>query len=82
MRPAPIAIVGLATRFPGDLNTPDETWAALLEGRDFVTPDDVRDITHPAMRHRILLRAEAEIEGLSVDSLISALLDRVPAPRN
>ncbi|MCB0929354.1 MAG: acyltransferase domain-containing protein [Mycobacterium sp.] len=34
---ADIAIVGLATRFPGDLNTPDETWAALLEGRDAIT---------------------------------------------
>ena len=55
---------------------------ALMHGRGFLTPDDVKAVALPALRHRVAAAAEAEIEGLSVDSLISALLDRVPAPRN
>jgi MoxR-like ATPase len=55
--------------------------AALLAGRDFVTPDDVKHIALPALRHRISLMPEAEIEGLSVDAVLESLLARTPAPR-
>lgn len=55
---------------------------ALLSGRDYATPDDVKTMATPALRHRILLAPEAEIEGLSADALIAELLDRVPAPRS
>ena len=54
---------------------------ALLDGRGFVTPDDVKALALPALRHRVAPSAEAEIEGLDADHLLSALLDRVPAPR-
>jgi MoxR-like ATPase len=54
---------------------------ALLEGRAFVIPDDVKIMTLPALRHRIQRAPETEIEGLSHDDLISALLAKVPAPR-
>ena len=54
---------------------------AALRGRDFVTPDDVRDVTHPVLRHRILLRAEAEIEGTTPDVVIDELLASVEVPR-
>ena len=54
---------------------------ALLEGRGFVTPDDVKAIALPALRHRILLSPEVELEGQRVDALIGALLARVEAPR-
>ncbi|NOT59724.1 MAG: MoxR family ATPase [Acidobacteria bacterium] len=54
---------------------------AALRGRDFVTPDDVRDVTHPVLRHRILLRAEAEIEGTTPDVVIDEILAGVEVPR-
>jgi len=54
---------------------------AAMRGRDFVTPDDVRDITHPALRHRILLRSEAEIEGVTPDSILDEIVSSVEVPR-
>ena len=54
---------------------------ALIDGRGFVTPDDLQAVALPALRHRIVTSAEAEIEGLSADSVLNELLLRVPAPR-
>jgi MoxR-like ATPase len=54
---------------------------AVLEGRDFTTPDDVRAIAKPALRHRIALAPELQIEGQRVDDVIDALLAKVDAPR-
>jgi MoxR-like ATPase len=54
---------------------------ALLAGRDFVTPDDIKELALPVLRHRILLTPEAEIEGESVDSRLTALLNAIPVPR-
>jgi MoxR-like ATPase len=54
---------------------------AVLSGRDFVTPDDVREIAKPALRHRIALAPELQIEGQSADDALSALLAKVEAPR-
>ncbi len=54
---------------------------AVLSGRDFVTPDDIRDIAKPALRHRIALAPELQIEGQSADDALSALLAKVEAPR-
>jgi len=54
---------------------------ALLAGRDFVTPDDIKAIAVPALRHRITLSPELEIEGHSVDQVLSAVLEKVEAPR-
>jgi len=54
---------------------------ALLAGRDFVTPDDVRDIARPALRHRIALAPELQIEGQGPDDVLGALLAKVEAPR-
>ena len=55
--------------------------AALLSGRAFVTPDDIKRIALPALRHRVTTSPEAEIEGFTADSLLTTLLDAVPAPR-
>lgn len=55
--------------------------AALLKGRDFVTPDDVKDFALPVLRHRVLLAPELEVEGRSSDDVLSAILARVPAPQ-
>jgi MoxR-like ATPase len=54
---------------------------ALIAERDFVTPDDVKDLALPVLRHRVLLTPEAEVEGEQADVHLSAILDRVEAPR-
>ncbi|HRF44785.1 MAG TPA: MoxR family ATPase [Candidatus Competibacteraceae bacterium] len=54
---------------------------ALLNNRDFVTPDDVKSIAKPALRHRLTLAAEYEMEGAQVDEVLGDLLRRVAAPR-
>jgi MoxR-like ATPase len=54
---------------------------AVLGGRDFVTPDDVREIAKPALRHRISLAPELQIEGQSADDVLHAVLAKVDAPR-
>ncbi len=53
---------------------------AWLQGKDFVTPDDVQAVAHDVIRHRIILSFEAEANGHHKDEIISRLLDRVPAP--
>jgi len=54
---------------------------AALGGRDFVTPDDVQARCAPALRHRVLLKPESEIEGATPDACIAAILEAVPVPR-
>src|SRR5690554_102142 len=54
---------------------------ALMAGRNFVIPDDIKSVARPVLRHRIQLSADAEIEGQTVESLLQRLLDQVPAPR-
>ena len=53
---------------------------AWLDGRKFVTPDDVRSVAHDALRHRIITSFEAEARGIDADQLIDRLLDVVPTP--
>ena len=55
---------------------------ALAAGRAFVTPGDLKAIAIAALRHRISTTADAEIEGLSADTLLAGLLDKIPAPRS
>jgi MoxR-like ATPase len=54
--------------------------SALLEGRDFVTPDDVKGLVRPVLRHRVILTPEAEVEGGGVNGRLTHLLERVEAP--
>ena len=55
--------------------------AALLDGRDFVIPDDVKRLWKPLLRHRILLSPAAEVDGIGTDALLDQILAQVPAPR-
>ncbi|MEO6778822.1 MAG: MoxR family ATPase [Gemmatimonadaceae bacterium] len=55
--------------------------AALVAGRDFATPDDVKQHALPVLRHRVLLAPELQVEGRSTDDVINAVLARVPAPQ-
>jgi MoxR-like ATPase len=54
---------------------------AWLAGRKFVTPDDVKAIAPSLLRHRLILRPEAQLDGLKVDGVIASLLTQVPVPR-
>jgi MoxR-like ATPase len=53
---------------------------ALLEGRDYVVPDDVKDLAVPVLRHRVRLTAEAEVDGQSTDTRLAVLLRSIDAP--
>ncbi|MBZ8180180.1 AAA family ATPase [Oscillatoria salina] len=54
---------------------------AWLEGRDFVTPDDVKAVALPLLRHRLILKPEAQLDNLQMDAVISSLLKQVAVPR-
>jgi MoxR-like ATPase len=54
---------------------------AVLQGRDFVIPDDVKVLALPVLRHRLTMSPSAEIEGLTTDRILREVLDRTPAPR-
>jgi MoxR-like ATPase len=56
--------------------------AALLEGRDYVTPDDVKKMALPALRHRIRPAPELELEGRDNDAILKGLLEKIDAPRS
>ena len=57
-----------------------KTWAA-MQGRSFVVPDDVKFLVRPVYRHRIILKPEAEIEGLNADTAMTRVLAKVEVPR-
>jgi len=54
---------------------------ALMAGRTYVTPDDVKAAALPVLRHRITLSPESELEGLNSDDMLRGLLEQTPAPR-
>jgi MoxR-like ATPase len=54
---------------------------AALRGNDYVTPDDIKLVARPVLRHRLVLKSEAEIEGVTVEDAIGRLLDEVEVPR-
>jgi MoxR-like ATPase len=54
---------------------------AVLDGRDYVIPDDVKALALPALRHRVILSPAAEIEGRKVDQILRGLIEQVEAPR-
>jgi MoxR-like ATPase len=79
-RRSPDLLLGGSPRASIGLLLAAKTLAA-LRGRAYVTPDDVKDLAHPLLRHRIILRPEAEIEGLTPDRVIERILAAVPVPR-
>ena len=54
---------------------------ALLQGRDFVTPDDVKMVTPAVLQHRLILTAEAEMEGYTSEKVARKLIDKVEVPK-
>jgi MoxR-like ATPase len=57
-----------------------KAWAWML-GRSYVTPDDVKALVGPVLRHRVRLRTEAAMEGIGADAVLDAVVASVPAPR-
>jgi MoxR-like ATPase len=79
-RSAPAASLGVSPRGATALLAASRAWA-WLSGRDYVTPDDVKALAPPTLRHRLRLRAEAELDGVTADSVVDGVLASVPVPR-
>ncbi|WP_186778103.1 AAA family ATPase [Streptomyces salinarius] len=79
-RESPSLTLGVSPRGATALLSTARAWA-WLTGRDYVTPDDVKALALPTLRHRVQLRPEAEMEGVTADSVINAILSHVPVPR-
>jgi MoxR-like ATPase len=54
---------------------------AAIRGRDFVTPDDIRQVTYPVLSHRVVLTPEREMEGLQSDDVIRSIIEQIEVPR-
>ena len=79
-RAAPSVQLGASPRAATALLATSKAWA-WLSGRDFVTPDDVKALAPPTLRHRLMLRPEAELDGVTGDGVIDSVLASVPVPR-
>ncbi|MCL6458180.1 MAG: MoxR family ATPase, partial [Gorillibacterium sp.] len=73
-------VLGASPRAGIAIMMASRAWA-LMDGRDFVTPDDIKTVTIPALRHRLLLTPQAELEGETGDHYIQETLATVPVPR-
>ncbi|MBN9326006.1 MAG: MoxR family ATPase, partial [Cellulomonas sp.] len=79
-RESPSLSLGVSPRGATALLATSRAWA-WLSGRPYVTPDDVKALAHPTLRHRVQLRAEAELEGVTAESVLDTVLASVPVPR-
>ncbi|KGM13076.1 ATPase AAA [Cellulomonas bogoriensis 69B4 = DSM 16987] len=79
-RQSPSLSLGVSPRGAAALLAAARAWA-WLSGRGYVTPDDVKALAHPTLRHRVQLRAEAELEGVTAESVLDTVLAAVPVPR-
>ena len=79
-RQSPSLSLGASPRGATALLATAKAWA-WLSGRDYVTPDDVKALARPALRHRVAVRPEAELEGVTADGVLDSVLASVPAPR-
>ncbi len=79
-RTSPSVQLGVSPRGATALLATSRAWA-WISGRDYVTPDDVKALARPTLRHRMVLRPEAEIEGTTSDSVLETVLATVPVPR-
>jgi MoxR-like ATPase len=79
-RQSPSLRLGVSPRGAAALQATSRAWA-WLAGRDYVIPDDVKALARPALRHRIQLRPEAELEGVTADGVVNTVLASVPVPR-
>ncbi|MEO6230395.1 MAG: MoxR family ATPase [Ferruginibacter sp.] len=76
----PALYLGASPRASLAILRASKAWAA-IKGRDFVTPEDIKDMASPVLRHRIILTPEKEMEGLTADDLIESILKNIEVPR-
>jgi MoxR-like ATPase len=79
-RSAPSFLLGVSPRGATALLNTSRSWA-WLSGRGFVTPDDVKALGLPCLRHRVALQPEAQMDGVRVDDVLGSILASVPVPR-
>jgi MoxR-like ATPase len=79
-RHSPALQLGVSPRGATALLATARAWS-WLSGRNYVTPDDVKAMARPTLRHRVLLRPEAELEGATTDGVLDGILASVPVPR-
>jgi MoxR-like ATPase len=79
-RSSPSLSLGVSPRGATMLLATAKAWA-WLSGRDYVTPDDVKALARPTLRHRVAVRPEAELEGVTPDGVLDGVLATVPVPR-
>jgi MoxR-like ATPase len=79
-RESELLVLGIGTRAGLHLLLACRVWAALA-GRDFVTPDDVKDLATEVVAHRLLLQADAQVDGLRAQDVLGDILKRVEVPR-
>jgi MoxR-like ATPase len=79
-RSSPSLSLGVSPRGATALLATSKAWA-WLSGRDFVTPDDVKALARPTLRHRVTVRPEAELDGVTSDGVLDGVLASVPVPR-
>jgi MoxR-like ATPase len=79
-RAAPAAALGVSPRGATALLATTKAWA-WLSGRTYATPDDVKALARPTLRHRISVRPEAELEGVTSETVLEQVLATVPVPR-
>ncbi|MGB6060014.1 MAG: MoxR family ATPase [Microthrixaceae bacterium] len=79
-RESPSVELGVSPRGAAALLHASKAWA-WLSGREYVTPDEIKAVAKPTLRHRLIIRPELELEGVSADSLLDVILSTVPAPR-
>jgi len=79
-RTSPSLSLGVSPRGATALLATSKAWA-WLSGRDYLTPDDVKALARPTLRHRVALRPEAELEGVTADGVLDGVLASVAVPR-
>ncbi|UDY37140.1 AAA family ATPase [Dermatobacter hominis] len=79
-RESPSVELGVSPRGAASLLHAAKAWA-WLSGRSYVTPDEVKAVAKPTLRHRIIVRPELELDGVTADGLLDSVLATVPAPR-
>jgi MoxR-like ATPase len=79
-RTSPSIELGVSPRGAAALLHASKAWA-WLSGRGFVSPDEVKAVARPTLRHRMIVRPELELDGIDADGLLDGILATVPTPR-
>jgi MoxR-like ATPase len=79
-RNSPSLLLGASPRASISLMLAAKALAA-VQGRDYVTPEDIKDLALPVLRHRVILKPEASMDGLGSDDIVRSILNRVEVPR-